>query len=275
MRKSKIVSGVLATVVLAGATGTALALNAASNTVKINGSKVTAAAGAEYSVEFSLADIPSGGVNACEFAVKYDSSLVSVTSVTPGALTQTGAETADSTSSAVPLFDYYVDTNAKVINIVWSTAAESPNLWLKGSGVLFTVSGTVNPGASSGAVANFQIAPINRDTFPGSGVKNTKIIVGNYNGTTKNEFTYSTSNGSVTVSGSQTDTMLGDINNDGKVTVEDVVLLRLHLLNSTKFPVSAAGLRNAQVKSGTTTISAAHAVIIQDYCVGVITTLPA
>jgi len=66
----------------------------------------------------------------------------------------------------------------------------------------------------------------------------------------------------------------GDVNDDGRVSIEDVVKLRLHLLNATKFPVSATGLANAQVKSGTTTISAAHPTIIQDFIVGKILSLP-
>jgi len=69
-------------------------------------------------------------------------------------------------------------------------------------------------------------------------------------------------------------TKLGDVNVDGSVTIEDVVKLRLYLLNAAKYPVTAAGLANAQVKSGTTTISAAHPTIIQDYIVGQIATLP-
>jgi len=77
-----------------------------------------------------------------------------------------------------------------------------------------------------------------------------------------------------TTGGTQEGTKLGDVNVDGSVTIEDVVKLRLYLLNATKYPVSAAGLANAQVKSGTTTISAAHPTIIQDYIVGQIITLP-
>lgn len=68
--------------------------------------------------------------------------------------------------------------------------------------------------------------------------------------------------------------LLGDVNVDGKVTVEDVVLLKLNILNAAKYPITAQGNKNAMVVSGTDTIQPGHAVVIQDFVAGILTSLP-
>jgi len=272
-KRSRFIASTLALMVMAGSS-VASSFAAGSATVKISGSKGTAAPGADYTIEISLADIPTTGANACEFAVKYNSSLVTVTSVKAGGLTETGAASADSTATTVPLFDYYINTSKSTVNAVWSTGAENSNVWLKGSGVFFTISGKVAAGAANGSVADFEIVPIARETYPGSGVINNKIVIGSYNGTTKTAYSYTVSNGSLTIGSGASGVLYGDANCSGDVTIDDVVAVRLYCMKPAVYPLTDKGVANAKVVSGQSTVQGNCAVAIQDFVVEKIKSLP-
>jgi len=74
--------------------------------------------------------------------------------------------------------------------------------------------------------------------------------------------------------GSSAGTLLGDVNCDGEVTINDVVMLRLYLLNTTKYPLTPKGEANAKVISGQASIQGNCAVTIQDFVVEKIKKLP-
>jgi len=69
-------------------------------------------------------------------------------------------------------------------------------------------------------------------------------------------------------------TVYGDVNLDGDVTIEDVVLVRLYLLNTAKYPLTDEQCGNALVISGQKTVQGNCAVTIQDYVVEKIKSLP-
>ena len=273
MKKNKIIAGAMALMVMAcAAPATAVA---AGGTVVFSASKENALPGENFTVEVSLSDIPSTGINACEFAVGYDSSLVTITGVEAGALTNTNAESADSSSSSIPLFDAYVNKTNSSINVCWSTAAEDSKYWLQGSGVMVTITGTVNSDAKSGSVADFEIEAISRDTYPGSGTKNDKIKVGYYSNNAKELYDYKVENGSVTIGSAQLAvTKYGDANCDGSVDISDVVLVKSWLLNSSKYSMTEQGKANADVQGVGNGINGNDVVAIQKSILHIIETLP-
>ena len=282
MKTKKVLAGVMTAAVMMCSVISTSAF-AVGNTVQISASKETAVAGGEFTVEVSLADIPTTGVNGCEFAVNYDESLVKVDSVTAGPLTKTNAESNDSSSSGLPLFGYYNNTDKGVVNVAWSTAADS-TYWMKGSGVLFTITGTVLSDAAANAVADFDIEPIARETYSGSGVMNSAIKIGYYDGTNKVQYDTAVSNGSVTVEGNESTSgttgttsgtvLYGDSNVDGKIDISDVVATRRYLTNSAKFPLSAQGLVNSDVQNVGGGLNAQDAVAIQQKVLGTVSSLP-
>lgn len=278
MKKNRIIAGAMALMVMACAAP--LAATAAGGTVVFSASKESALPGENFEVEISLSDIPTTGINACEFAVSYDSSLVTVASVTAGALTKTNAESADASASSVPLFDYYINKNTNTVNVCWSTAAENSQYWMKGSGVMLTITGKVNSDAKAGSVADFKIGAISRDTYPGSGTKNSDIKVGYYSNGQTNKYDTKVENGSVTIGSVETTpttpkvTMYGDANCDGKVDISDVVLLKSWLLNAQKYSVSAQGLANADVQGTGNGINNNDIVSIQKFALKLISSLP-
>lgn len=272
MKKNKIIAGAMALMVMAcAAPATAVA---AGGTVVFSASKETALPGDEFTIEVSLSDIPSTGINACEFAVGYDSSLVTITGVEAGALTKTNAESVDASSSSIPLFDSYINKSNDTINVCWSTSAEDSKYWMQGEGVMVTITGTVNSDAKNGSVADFEIEAISRDTYPGSGTKNNTIKVGYYDGT-KVMYDYKVENGSVTIgSATPTASKYGDANCDGDVNISDVVLVKSWLLNSNKYSMSEQGKANADVQGSANGINGNDVVAIQKYVLQLVDKLP-
>jgi len=69
-------------------------------------------------------------------------------------------------------------------------------------------------------------------------------------------------------------TVYGDANDDGGVSIEDVVAVRLFCMKPDKYPLSEQGTKNALVITGQATVQGNCAVAIQDYVVERINTLP-
>ena len=106
MKTKRVVTGAIAATMLSlSVCSVAPASFAAGETVQISVGKETANAGEQFTVDVSFADIPSTGLQAVDFSLKYDSSLISIDSVTAGKITETGAETSDPSASDMPLFD--------------------------------------------------------------------------------------------------------------------------------------------------------------------------
>ena len=103
VKLKKVASGALSVLALSCSALSVISASGAESTVKISASNETAAAGEQFTVSVSLADIPETGIQGAEFAVSYDSSIVSVDKVSIGKLAETGAEEADNIAE-IPVF---------------------------------------------------------------------------------------------------------------------------------------------------------------------------
>ena len=176
MKTKKVIVGAMAAMLSLSVCSLAPVV-AAGETVQISVSKVNAEAGKQFSVDVSLADIPSSGIQALDFAVAYDSSVLTIDSVEAGALVTKGASSADLTSSLLPLFEGSINSKEGYVSLMWSTAADS-SYWLNGSGVFCTISGTVSSSAKQGTVSELKIVPIDRPTYSDSDSTNAEIGCG-------------------------------------------------------------------------------------------------
>lgn len=243
---------------------------AAGETVQISVGKESAKAGEQFTVEVTLADIPSTGLQAVEFAVKFDSSLVSIDSIKAGPITETGAQDSDPTSGIVPVFDAVIhDSNA---SIAWSTSLDEASYWLKKDGVFCTITGTVASGAKDGSVAKLEVVPNDRSVTPGSSEKIDKVLCGYSDGDEIVNYEVSISDGSVTVgTGSAPGGLRGDANCDNEVNLADAVLIMQNQANPSKYLISEQGQLNGDVDQTGNGLTNKDALKIQQYTLGLIT----
>ena len=233
MKAKKLIASLLAMSMTAAAAG--LAVQAA-DTVTISVGNATAAAGETFTVDVSLSGIPATGACAVDFAVEFDSSLVTITDVTTGALCDTGAASAEGNINADladTTFDWNVADN--LVCLTWTTGLLDSNYWLKDSGVFVTITGTVNADATAGSKAAFNIVPVDREVLPGSTTMNQEILVGYVDDSlVDHNYTTATKTGYVTVAGAGDDAVYGDVNCDGEVTIADVVMLSRYVAEDTE-----------------------------------------
>lgn len=254
--------------------------------VNVSASKETANAGESFSVDISLSNVQPSGINACEFAIEYDSSIISIDKVEKGAVANTGAESKDSTSGDIPIFDSAKSEND--VNVIWTTGADS-DCWIKDSGVFCTISGKVSSSASNGDVSEIKIVPIVRDTTPDSGKPNDKVVFSYIDGDSKAYYDYKISNGSVTVGKSEateptiqkpttqnptTKIVWGDATNDGVVDLADVVATASYVGDPVKNTISEQGMLNADVHDTGGGINANDVLAIQQYLAKIVDSLP-
>lgn len=268
MKAKKIVIGAVSAAILSLSVCSIAPVFAAGETVQISVGKISANAGETFSVDVSLTNVPANGIQCCNFAIKYDSSLVTVDSVEAGELTNTSANKDDPSSSVLALFDSNIEDG--VTAICWSTALDDPSEWMNGDGVFCTIKGTVAEGASG--VIPLKVVPVDRDTYPGSHVDNDAISVGYFHNKEVVRYTVSIENGEIAVGGSTGSTgsgeyLKGDANVDGKVSIADAVLIMQALSNPNDFQLTEQGSKNADVngKDGVTT---ADALEIQKHDIG-------
>lgn len=268
MKTKKVIVGAVAAAMLSLAV-CPVAPAAAGEKVQISVSKAEVKAGEQFSVDVSLNSISTPGIQNTDFAVKFDSSLIKITSVDAGALTKTGADSKDPTASGASLFDANIDSEGYV-TLVWSTGLDDSSYWLNGSGVFCTIKGTVNSGVADGTVIPLTVEAVDRETRPGSGTK-ADIYAGSLNADgTAVTFDVSTSDGSITVGSAATTTttsaivptgsatLRGDANCDNLVQMSDAVLILQSIANADKFGVNgsdsnhltAQGAINADVEGG-------------------------
>nr|AEV59219.1 scaffoldin C [Ruminococcus flavefaciens] len=298
MKTKKVVVGALAAMLSLSVCSLAPAV-AAGETVQISVGKVNAEAGAAFSVDVSLADIPSTGIQCCNFSIKYDSAVLKITDIKAGKLA--GSVSGDSSSSLLPTFNSYAE-NEGSISVMWSTSVDESSNWIKGEGTFCTITGTVASGAKAGTVADIGIVPTDRETYAGSGVKNTEIDCGYTKDGAKVSYAVKTTAGSVTVAGGEVTTttkpaetttkpatetttkpaettsgtgkvtLKGDANVDGKVTVADAVAILQSIGNKDKYELKPQGKLNGDV-DGVAGITGSDALRIQMLDAGKITEL--
>lgn len=281
MKLKKISSCLLSAVVFSCSAFTCFSVNAAENTVRISASNETAASGSQFAVDVSLADIPVNGIQVAEFAVKYDSSLVSVDSIEKGPLINSNLNDVDSSSKFLPAFGSSISNEKGIVTVSIAILTDSlgyddPSYNMNGEGVMFTINGTVLDSAPAGSVADFEIIPIPRKVNDSdSAADNNKIWLGYDSVPDINEtdfviYNSVVSNGSVTVSG---DVLMGDVNNDGVVTIADAVAIAAFVGNPENNPLSEKSKINGDVHDHGNGIDANDALMIQQYIAQIVSNL--
>lgn len=293
MKAKRTIAGVVALAVLASSVASMTAL--AASTVTLSASTDTVEAGDDFSIDVSLSDIPSTKINVLDFAVTYDSSVLTVSDVTIGDSANTDTS-GDSTADDAPVFSYSIHEDEGEIAISWTTGL-SDDAWISEDGVIFTITGTVSNDAEDGEYP-IEFAAISRETYEGSGEDNEDIVIGYIDGSDYATYTVETEAGAVIVGASVNsgdvetepeeededpfspteeteeddfDGLYGDVNVDGTVNLADSVLLAQYL--SDVADVTDQGVDNGDVdKSGAT--DATDASYLLQYQVGTIDTLP-
>lgn len=278
MKTKKIVIGAMAATMLSFSVCSLATAFAADETVQVSVSNTSAEAGGQFTVDVSVSDIPDTGLQGCQFSLEFDSSIISVTSVTAGALTENGSTSTDPSSSILPNFNNYVDNTKGVVSIMWSTSLDEPTYWLRGEGVLFTVTGTVAEGAKDGEKSDIKIVPTVRNVTSSSDILNEEVDCGYVKNGEKVSYNVKLVNGSVTVGNGVTTEpskgdgkyLKGDANLDGYVTIADATAIIQHLGNQDKYGLSEQGALNADC-DGEPGVTGADANRIQMLEAGLIT----
>lgn len=288
MKTKKVVIGTMAAAIFSMSLGALPVTFAAGETVQISVGSKEVSPGEEFTVDVMLSDIPSTGVQACDFSIKYDKNLINVTSINIGALAETGASDADPTSSMVPTFEGIILNDAGKVNIAWSTSLEDAKYWLKGSGVLCTLTGTVSETAANGSKADLTIASTGRETYPNSGSANKLITMGYTKGSESVRYDVTKVDGVIsigvpvttqaptpapTTSGGD-EILYGDADCNGKVEINDAVTIMSYAGNSTLYPITPEGLTNADVASRGDGVSNMDALAVQKYLAQLLPELP-
>lgn len=301
MKTNKVIASALAFIM--ATTVAAGSVYAAGEKVTISAGKQEAAPGAEFSIDIQLKDVPASGIMACEFALSYDASALTITGVTAGEIANTGADAAESDiSGECPSF--YADySTAGTINLTWSTGLTDAAYWIAEDGVFATIKGTVSDSASG--EYPIEIVPISRDDISGT---NSSILMGYVDADgAAVEYETAVSNGAITVtsetkpsetttttttakptetttttttassttnSGIGDDTtMIGDVNLDGIVSLVDVVYLNKSMANAITLNAQAKANANT-CNDGTAALNGADTTALLKYVVRLIDALP-
>ncbi len=265
MKTKRVVVGTMAAALLSLTVCSLPMAYAAGDTVQISAGTAEAMPGEEFSVDVTM-DIPSNGIQSCDFSVYFDNSILSVTSVTAGPLTETGADKADVSAGAMPVFDSVIHNDLGCVDLIWTTLLDDSQYWLKGDGVLCTITGTVAADAKEGAVAELQVAATGRETKPESGITNTNISAGYFDGTKVVKYSVEPVNGKVTVGTSgDVSKIKGDADLSGTVNLADAVAIVSWIADSARYPLEPQGLINADVIGGGDGINASDAIQIQKH----------
>lgn len=295
MKTKRIIASALAFIM--ATTAAASSVFAAGETVKISASKAEAEVGGTFSIDISLGDVPSTAIKGCEFAIKYDASALSITGVTAGEITNTGADSAESDiSSDLPAF-FEDHSKAGTITLTWCTGLTDAGYWISKDGVFATLTGTVSASATAGEYP-IEIVPITRDDISGA---NSSIYVGYVDGNGGSvEYGTAVENGAVIIAGQTTATTAttattetttatkptetsssnqggevtvkyGDINLDDAIGVTDIVYINKYLAQIIK--LNDQQLLNADVLNDKV-LNASDSSILMKYVVNKVDSLP-
>lgn len=279
MKTKKVVVGAMTAALLASSVGALPVSFAATETVQISVADDIVKAGETFSVDVTLSDIPSTGIQGCDFSIQYDSSLITVTSVTAGELTETGAASADPTASMVPNFESYILNDEGYVNLVWTTVLEDSAYWLQGAGVFCTIEGTVADGVEPGSAIDLTVVPTDRGT-------GSEIVAGYTNGSEAVKYSVGTNDGQILIEQEPTTTeptteppsdvtelLYGDADLNGTVEIADVVAIMVHL-TTPGGTLSAEAMNNADVYQRGDGVGNMDALAVQKSIAQLITELP-
>ena len=98
----------------------------AADSVSLAAGKATAKAGESFSVDITLSGIPSAGMSILDFAVNFDSSIITISDVALGAVGNTGAIEADKDTGDV--FTWSVEGDQ--LCLLWTTGLTDSQYWM-------------------------------------------------------------------------------------------------------------------------------------------------
>lgn len=246
MRAKKVIAGACASLMLAVS---AIPTVTAAESVKVTLGNTTAAPGETFTVEMELSDIPSAGINGCDFGIKYDSSVLTISEVALGNLAK--GDLTDVEGMPDPL---QCNIEDDLVCIIYGLGTTNTDYYMTGSGTFLTISGTVSETAASGTKSDLEIVAVDRTTTPTSTAVNEDIIFGYLGSDEEAPVIYdpTITNGYVEVTGDDTtdnteDTTidfgevskLGDVNVDGLVNSTDIVVLNKYLISASKYQLSS------------------------------------
>lgn len=228
MKVRKIVAGLAAMSMMAAFS--AQAVFAAG--VSIKAGTATAAAGEKATVAVSLEGV-TAPINAVEFQVTYDASVLTLNGVTPGdavpASTTDGAENFEGVSS----YDVTIEAGSAVVS--YSTGLSDTAYCVNADGVIANLDFTVAAGAAAGTY-EVSIVPVNRPVYEGTDTINNELTAAYIKADgTVDVYGVTATAGAVEVTGGTVTppvgtTTYGDVDCNGTVDIADVLLLNQNLL---------------------------------------------
>lgn len=237
-----VLSGLLAAVSLRGIARLPVGAEEA-DLAAVSISTVTVEEDGSFVTTVNLDVVPKTGLCAVDFAVAYDPAVLNINGIK--LLYDTGAEDAETAVS--PDFKdtvfTYEDTGSE-IRLRWATALKNAEYWLRETRPFVELRGTMYTD-TSGNKAELELIPATRETFEGSGVQNTTIVMGyvDSEGKTYNCETELT-NGLIWRPDENGVTMYGDMNLNGMIEISDAILLH-RLVNEETITLGAAAYANA------------------------------
>lgn len=256
MKFRKLISAVSAAAVSFSSLGAYAFQVSAVDDITIAVDSVTVVAGENFEVDVNLTNVPASGISGIEFAVKYDSSVISIDSVKEGSAAKTGSAEAEidkngdladtGENGSYSALSYNINTSEAVIDFIWLTGLDS-SYYIKKDGVFVTISGKVLENASG--KAELEVIPISRGTVGGE-----KNSIYASIGDDAELAVPVVKNGTVTVSSNpsqETGTLptpgvlLGDISCDGTVDIRDVTFMNQCIVGMAD--ASSDALKNGDV----------------------------
>lgn len=268
MKSKKILAGFCASLMLAAAT---LPSVSAADAVKVKVGSAEAKAGEDFTVAIDLSDIPSAGINGCDFGIQYDADVVELTGVTTGAIAKEDSAKLDGVE---PL---EVGYESGFVSIIYALSSDA----ITESGTFLNVKGTVKSTAKAGDKSDLKIVAVDRKENSVSTSNNADIIFGMLNtDETSVMYTPTITDGVVEVIGEEKPSekpsenpsedptekpsedpseqpgnvdptkrsMLGDVDlNKDPGKTNDAVLLAKYIANKNKYGLSDEALANADV----------------------------
>lgn len=266
MKAKKIVIGAISAAMLSLSVCSLAPVFAAGETVQISVGKISANAGETFSVDVSFSDVPTNGIQCCDFAIKYDSSLVTIDSVEAGELANTNAINDDPSSALLSIFDSSVDEKKNLVSLSWSTSLGDSSYWMNGDGVFCTINGTLS--ADAKGTIPLEVVPASRNTYPGSNVQNEVVSIGYLSNKDTVRYDVKITNGEINVGKeiSKPNGVKGDANEDGDLDISDAVFIMQSLSNPNDYKLTKQGLINADV-IGDDGVTAMDALEIQKWTI--------
>lgn len=242
MKFNKAAACLIATACTASLFSTVASVSAA-DAITIGAESKAVESGKEFTVDISLAGVPSSGIAGLDFAIKYDTSLMEVTGVTEGAVSKTNDKQVEGFSSNLA-----TNINNGAVSVLWATGSVSDSSkWIKSDGVLLTL----NCKAKGDGTAKVDITKGVRKDAEGIdiAVEGLAVVNGTAKAGTVSIGPKATTEPSPTTKPTETTapgaTLLGDVDCDGKVDITDITTLAISLVD--KKPVTGQAAINADV----------------------------